>query len=94
MENRKGTQQLSTATNFEVSIAIYISYREEFFSEVKEFNRSYDLTGAGVQYREEQVKRKVSILEEELEFLETGQSQTSIKTHLHLTNLSFLLRTL
>ena len=52
----------------------YSYYREEFLSEVKEFNKSYDLTGTSVKYREEQAKKKVAVLEEELELLGTGQA--------------------
>ena len=46
-------------------------------SEVKDFNKGYDLTGAGVEYRGEQAKKRVAVLEEELELLATGLSYQS-----------------
>ena len=43
-------------------------------SEVKDFSKGYDLTGASVEYRREQAKKRVVVLEEELELLATGKS--------------------
>lgn len=42
-------------------------------SEVKDFNKGYDLTGVGMEYREKEAKKRVLVLEEELELLATGQ---------------------
>ena len=54
-------------------LMLFLYSREDFVSEVNEFNQSYDLTGAGVRYREQQAKRKVAVLKEELKLLKTGQ---------------------
>lgn len=47
--------------------------RETFRDELVEFGRGYDLHGAGCKHREEQAKRKLGVLQDELVLLEAGQ---------------------
>ena len=46
--------------------------RHLFLEEAKEFAKSYDLTGSGFKHREEQNRKKISILQDELLLLESG----------------------
>lgn len=41
--------------------------------ELKEFSCCYDLHGSGLKYREEEDKKNISILQDELILLETGE---------------------
>ena len=47
--------------------------QQQLFKErLKEFSYCYDLHGSGVKYREEEDKKKLGILSDELILLETG----------------------
>ena len=47
-------------------------FREDFLKEAKEFSQSYDLKRSGKCYREQQIKKKVTLLQAEILMLETG----------------------
>lgn len=43
-----------------------------FLAEVVDFNKSYDLKGSGIKYREHQTQKQIELLQEEIALLETG----------------------
>lgn len=43
-----------------------------FKEKLKEFSQCYDLHGSGLKYREEEDKKKLAVLQDELILLETG----------------------
>lgn len=47
-------------------------YSQAFLEELKEFGKSYDLMGSGYKHREEQAKKRLSIVQDELLLLEAG----------------------
>lgn len=57
---------------------LHVSYREQFLKETKEFSQSFDLKGSGKYYREQQMKKKVTLLQAETLMLETGWSFSGI----------------
>ena len=49
------------------------TFRQNFLAEMAEFGHNYDLKGSGLQHREQQSKKHVALLQEELLLLETGE---------------------
>lgn len=47
--------------------------RELFLQRLKKFSHCYDLHGLGSKYREEEDKKKVAVLQDELILLEIGR---------------------
>ena len=47
--------------------------RQSFADKLAEFGCCFDLHGSGYKYREEEARKKVSVLQEELVLLETGK---------------------
>ena len=65
----------NTCKAFLVQYLVYMLsafYRQSFLDDLLEFSQSYDLNGLGYKYREEQAKRKIGVLQEELLLLEAG----------------------
>lgn len=51
-----------------------------------EFGRRYDLHGSGLKYREEEDRKKIMVLQDELILLETGTHERGRGTlHTHIT---------
>lgn len=46
--------------------------KQHFLERLEEFSRCYDLHGSGLKHREEEDKKKMAILQDELILLETG----------------------
>lgn len=46
--------------------------KQNFKKELTEFGRNYDLHGAGFKRRQEETKRKIELLQDELLLLKTG----------------------
>ena len=53
-------------------LLIMFAHRQEFLSEASDFNKSYDLQGKGLQYREQQTRKKIALIQDEILLLETG----------------------
>ena len=49
-----------------------------FLEELKEFGKSYDLMGSGYKHREEQARKRLSIVQDELLLLEAGTEYTRL----------------
>lgn len=46
--------------------------KQQFLERLKEFSCCYDLHGSGLKHREEEDKKKMAVLQDELILLETG----------------------
>ena len=55
------------------------SSKQLFKEKLKEFSQCYDLHGSGLKYREEENKKKIALLQDELIVLETGSSTPNLK---------------
>ncbi len=51
---------------------ITLACRQSLVDDLLEFSQSYDLHGSGYTYREEQAKRRIGVLQEEVMLLEAG----------------------
>jgi len=56
-----------------VILSHFLFCRQSFTDELSEFSRCFDLHGSGCKYRQEEARKQMSILQDELLLLETGK---------------------